>query len=313
MNKNIKICFMGTPHFGVNVLKRLIEEYTVSLVVTKRDSFTKKGKVIESDVKVFSRENNLNYIQPEDVNSKEVVDLIKSLDIDFIVTASFGVFLKLDILHSSKLGVINVHGSMLPKYRGAAPIQRAIENGDEYLGVSIMKTILKMDAGYIYSQDKIKLEESDNTETMMDKLSILGANLIVPVIDKLYNNEPIEVIHQEKDKVTFSHMIEPSESIIDFRDSATNIFNKIRAFYPDPSAYFIKDNVIYKIFDSRVVKDNSGALPGTVIDNNKALIIKCGKDSLSIKDIQPASKSRMDIKSFLNGRRDLFKVGSIIK
>ena len=313
MNKNIKICFMGTPHFGVNVLEKLAQEYAVSLVVTKRDSLTKKGKLIESDVKLYSANNGLKFIQPEDVNSLDVIELIKSLNIDFIVTASFGEFLKLDTLHSAKFGVINVHGSLLPKYRGAAPIQRAIEAGDEYLGVSIMKTILKMDAGYIYSQGKIKLEDDDTTESMMDKLSILGAELICPVIDKLYNGESIEVIHQNKDEVTYASMISPDESLIDFNDAATNIFNKIRAFYPEPITHFVKDGTIYKVFKSSVIKDNSDKAPGTIIQNEKALVIKCAKDALSILDIQPESKKRMDIKSFLNGRKELFKVDTLIE
>ena len=313
MNKNIKICFMGSPLFGKNVLKKLIEEFNVVLVVTQPDSYTKGGKVVvEQPVKILAKENNIPMFQPS--NIKTDYETIKNYDFDFIITAAYGQFIPQAVLDLPKIKILNVHGSLLPKYRGGAPIQRAIENGDEYLGVSIMETVLKMDAGDIYHQSLVKLEEDDNLDTMMNKLSIIGAIDVSDVIEKLYaDKDSIKPIHQDESLVTFSKNILKEEEYIDFNNPAIKVFNKIRSLNSNPVAKLMFNDKVYKVYTSRVIIDNSDSLPGTILSNKKELIIKCLDNAISIMLIQPAGKNVMDISNFLNGYRNNFIVGEIIK
>ena len=307
MNKNIRICFMGTPHFGKNVLEKLNEEYNVVLVVTQPDKKGKRGELIESEVKKYALEHNLELFQPESI--KDDYKKLEEYNLDFIITAAYGQFLPLNLLHIPHFPVLNVHGSLLPKYRGGAPIQRAIENGDEYLGVSVMRTILKMDAGSIYKQSQIKLEDTDTTESMMDKLSIQGREDLCEIINKFYAKEELTPVKQDESLATYSPNISKEEELLDFNEDALTLFNKIRAFYPGPLTYFKKDGLSYKVYSSEVVKDNSASKPGEIIENGKKLIIKCKNDALFIKEIQPQGKNRMDSLSFLNGKRSQFKLG----
>ena len=304
---------MGSPLFGKIVLEKLIENFNVVLVVTQPDSSSNGGRrIIEQPVKILAKERNIPIFQP--VNIKEDYSMMAEYDFDFIVTAAYGQFIPLDVLHLPKKLTLNVHGSLLPKYRGGAPIQRAIENGDEYLGVSIMRTILKMDAGVIYKQSKIKLEDDDNYQTMLIKLANKGALDLIEVIEKMYSNmDSITPIHQDISQVTFASNIQKNEEILRFSETATTLFNRIRAFNPNPLTYFTYNNQTYKVYSSTVVIDDSNILPGTIIDNKKSLIIKCQENALKILEIQPAGKQKMDITSFLNGYRNKFEIGSIIE
>ena len=175
-----------------------------------------------------------------------------------------------------------------------------------------MRTVLKMDAGSIYKQSMVKLEDSDTTLSMMDKLSLQGREDVCEIIDKLYVGEELNPIRQDESLVTYSPNISKEEELLDFNEDAKTLFNKIRAFYPDPLTYFKKDGVNYKVFSSEVVKDNSDKKPGEIIENGKKLIIKCKNDALFIKEIQPQGKNRMNSLSFLNGKRNQFKLGDIV-
>lgn len=311
MNKNIKICFMGTPHFGRVVLEKLNNEFDVVLVVTQTDSINKRGKILVPEVKTYALENGLSILQSEKI--KNDLDKLKEYEFDFIVTAAYGQFLPQSIIDLPKYKILNVHGSYLPSYRGSSPIQRAILNDERFIGVSIIETVKKMDAGDIYDRIKIPMEDSFNTKLMMDKLSNIGADMVINVINKIYNNEPINVIKQNEDEVTIAPLIEKSEELLDFSENSRYLFNKIRAFYDDPATYFIKDDTLYKVFQSESVDYKGDEINGTILSNNKELLIKCGKGALSIKEIQPSGKKRMDILSFLNGYKDKFKIGDVIK
>ncbi|MCB9498801.1 MAG: methionyl-tRNA formyltransferase [Bacillales bacterium] len=312
MNKKIKICFMGTPEFGANVLKKLIENYTVVLVVTQPDKKGKRGsELLFSPVKELALSYDLPIFQPEDIRND--FNMMKEYDFDFLVTAAYGQFIPLDVLHLAHFLTLNVHGSLLPKYRGGAPIQRAIEAGDKYLGVTIMRTILKMDAGVMFKQSKILLEDDDTFATMIEKLSKKGAEDLLEVIDKFYSGEEIEGIHQNVDEISFAYNIKKEECLLDFNSDALTLHNKIRAFNPNPLTFFNYKSESYKVYKSEVIENDDLVSPGTIIDNNKKLVIKCMKNALSIKEIQSPGKKAMDISSFLNGKRDLFKIGEIIR
>ncbi len=299
---------MGSPLFGRNVLEKIYEEYDVVLVVTQPDSYAKGGKVlIEQPVKIFAREHQIPIFQPEKI--KQDYEMMKEYEYDFIVTAAYGQFIPQAVLDLPKITTLNVHGSMLPKYRGGAPIQRAIENGDEYLGVSVMQTILKMDAGCVYKQSEIKLEDSDTTDSMMDKLSRKGALDLIEIIDKMYESkDSVPYFNQDPNLVTFSYNIQKEEEKLDFNQDSKTLFNKIRAFYSNPLTHLVFKEQKYKVYSSKCVDIESDTLPGTIIDNKKNLIIKCGNGALEILEIQPAGKSKMDSKSFLNGYRNKFQI-----
>ena len=306
MNKDIKICFMGTPTFGRIVLEKLIEEYSVVLVVSQPDSFTNgKRKQIIPEVKKLALEYNIPIFQPESI--KDDFSEILKYEFDFLVTASYGQFIPQAVLNLPRIMTLNVHGSNLPKYRGGAPIQRAIENGDEYLGVSIMKTVLKMDAGRVYHKSLIKLEDDDNYETMTKKLALKGREDLCQVIDMMFEGTIVPYTIQDIDEVTFAKNIKREEELLDFSLPAHKLFNKIRAFNPNPLTYFLHDDVMYKVYKSRIIKDDSNCHPNTILENDKTLIIKCGIDALEILEIKPQGKSKMDIKSFMNGYRTKFQ------
>ena len=309
MNKDIKICFMGTPEFALNVLEMLNDEYTVTLVVTQPDRRGKR-KIEESPVKKYAISRNLSLIQPEHI--KEAFDEISKYEFDFLVTAAYGQIIPLSIIHLAKIRALNVHGSLLPKGRGGAPIQRAIMDGEEYTGVSIMRVVQKMDAGCVYAKRKIKIEDSDTTDSLMEKLSEIGSRELKEVIDMMYSKEEIHPLIQNEDEVTFTPVIKKEEELIDFSWSARKVFDRIRALYSDPLAKFVHDGITYTIYSSEVVEYKGSEKPGTIIDSSKKLIIKCGDMAISILEIQSPGKKRMNISDFLNGSRRLFEKGTLI-
>ena len=302
---------MGTPEFGRNVLKKLIENYTVVLVVTQPDKKGKRGsELLFSPVKQLALSYNLPIFQPEDIRND--FEKMKEYDFDFLVTAAYGQFIPLDVLHLAHFITLNVHGSLLPKYRGGAPIQRAIEAGDKYLGVTIMRTILKMDAGVMFKQSQVLLEDDDTFGTVIDKLSKKGAEDLIEIIDRFYKGEEIEGIHQNVDEISFAYNIKKEECLLDFNCDAKVLHNKVRAFNPNPLTFFNYKGESYKVYKTEVIEIDDDKASGTIIENNKSLVIKCEKNALSIKEIQAPGKKVMDISAFLNGKQDLFKIGEII-
>lgn len=306
MNKSIKIIFMGTPVFGEIVLEKLINEFSVVLVVTQPDKRGKRGNSLTfSPVKELALKHNIPIFQPESI--KEDNELIMNISCDFIVTAAYGQFIPNKILKHPLYKTLNVHGSLLPKYRGGAPIQRAIMDGDKVLGVSIMETVLKMDSGNIYTQNEVLLNDDDTTSSMMEKLALIGSNSLVTVINNIVSDN-IESIPQDEALATYSPNIEKSEEIIDFNKDATIIHNQIRALYDNPIARFNHNSVIYKVYRSKVIENDNDIEAGTIISNDKELIIKCGVNAISILKIQSPGKNVLDIEDFLNGKRKEFKL-----
>lgn len=311
MNKNIKICFMGSPKFGRIVLEKLDELYNVVLVVTQPDSTSNGGRKVNiPEVKKYAIEHNIECFQSENIKLDH--SRMEEVEFDFLITAAYGQFIPKSVLSLPKIKVLNVHGSELPKYRGGAPIERAIENGEEYLGVSIMETISKMDAGVVYKTSLIKNEIDDNYGTMSDKLAYKGREDLVEIIDKMYLDKDIPYTIQNEDEVTFAPNITKEEQLLDFNNEAIILFNKIRAFNPSPICYFVHDGIKYKVYSSKVISDNSDNEVGIIINNDKELVIKCKNSALSINEIQKEGKSTTDIKSFLNGNKNLFIKGSKI-
>lgn len=302
-----KIVFMGTPEFSVPILEALIKDPALEIVavVTQPDrKVGRKRKLTAPPVKKLALKHDLLVLQPEKLSASKEMEEIINLKADLIVTAAYGQYLPTKLLKAPKYHSINVHASLLPKYRGAAPIHYALLKGEEKTGVTIMYMEKEMDAGNIISQAEIKIEDSDDTGSLFEKLSILGRDLLIETLPKIFagNNESIP---QDQSKVTFSPMISKEEEKINWENTATDIYNHIRALRPAPGAYTILDGDRFKIWDAKVVGEKSSVNPGEIVEVDKDhLWVATGKGQVvSLLSVQPSGKKRLNIEDYLSGSK----------
>ncbi|ATZ18093.1 methionyl-tRNA formyltransferase [Mesoplasma melaleucae] len=307
----IKVIFCGTPQIGADILTALTEMSNVEIVLVISQSDRPVGRKKElktTPVKEVAIQNNLNIIQP--IKISEAYEQIAQIKCDFIVTCAYGQFVPTKILELPKIDSINIHGSLLPKYRGGAPIQYAIKNGDSKTGISIMKMVKKMDAGDYYIQESIAIEDHDDTGSMFEKLAILGKKMIKENLIKIYNNELVPIA-QDEDKVTFSKNITTEEERINWNDSAINIWNHVRSLSPWPIAHTFKGEERYKIQKVKVLDSSDlTKAPGTIIDiNQNGIIVQTKDKQIEILLIQKPGKKMIEASSYkLHSLSDL-KVG----
>ena len=303
----MKIVFMGTPSFSVPVLEGLNEKYEIDLVITKHDRIEgRKRELIPTKVKEKALELGLKIFETD--NIKEDYLNIET-DADVLVTAAFGEFVPTKFLSKFKY-CINVHGSLLPKRRGGAPIQRSIIEGDAETGVTIMEMVKKMDAGRIYAKRSIPILDSDNNTSMFEKLSYIGRDLLLETIEDIYNGKNGGV-PQNEDEVTISYNLTKEEEEFNFNLDSRTIFNKIRGLSHEPGAYFIYNDIRFKVYEAKIVEGYDG-VPGEIVETNKHLIIKTLTDSIELLCIQQFGKKEMKVKDYLNGQR-IFVKGEVIK
>lgn len=297
----LKIVFMGTPKFSVPILEALIEKYEVIGVVTQPDKkIGRKQEIVYSPVKECALEHNIPIFQPIKIRT-EYEDIMK-LNPDLIVTAAYGQLVGMKLLNSPKYRSINVHASLLPKYRGGAPIHEAIKNGESKTGVTIMYMEKEMDAGDILGVREVPINDEDNCETMFEKLSIVGRNLLLEVIPKLINNE-ITPLKQKHSDATFAYNITKEEEKLDFTKTSREVFNHIRAYNPAPVAYMELGNEQIKVFSSKVSDVTHNEIPGTILKATKqGFLVACGNGTtIEILEVQPSGKRRMKANDFANG------------
>ena len=297
----LKIIFMGTPEFSVPILEALHNKYEVVAVVTQPDKEVGRHRVLTpTPVKKYAVEHDLTVYQPEHIK-EEYENLIK-LNADLIVTAAYGQFVGTKLLHSPKYKSINCHASLLPKYRGGAPIHQAIKDGCDYTGVSIMYMEKKMDAGDVINTVKVKIEDTDNCGTMFEKLSFAARDLLMETIPLLIEGK-INPVKQDESEATFAYNIANEEKVLDFNKTARCVFNHIRAYNPNPIAYFELKGDQIKVFDSALVDEVTTESPGTILLHKKnRLMIACGEGTvLELLTIQPAGKKVMSARDFING------------
>ena len=267
--KDLKVIFMGTPLFAVPVLEYLIKNTNLVLVITKKDTYEGRKRVLTySPVKKCALENNIGKIVPE------------------------------CILSIPKLGCINIHASLLPKYRGASPIQSAILNGETKTGVTIMYMDKGMDTGNIISMESINIDDNDNLETLSNKLSILGAKLLEKTLPLIVKREN-ESIPQNDEEATYVGLITREDEKINFNKDGKDIINQIRAFAPSPYANFILNDKEIKVCKASFIKKNSEV--GKVYASKNNLEIGCKDGVISLEIVKPMGKNEMNIKAFLNG------------
>ena len=311
-----KIVFMGTPKFAVPVLEMLIEKYGVDLVITQPDKKVGRKKVLTAPpVKVIAEEKGIKVLQPEKIsNDENVLAELKELNPDIIITAAYGQLVPESILEIPKYKCINVHGSLLPKLRGGAPIQYSILEDHGKTGITIMYMVKKLDAGDMISKVEVDILDSDNYESLHDKLSIAGRDLLKETLPNIFTGN-IAPEKQDDSLATFARKILREDEKIDWNKSAREIFNQVRALDPTPGAFTYLDEDILKIWSSEVVEleeNYSAEKVGTIIKQDKKHIyILCGENTvLKVKELQISGKKRMPVVNFLSNKKDY--VGTIL-
>ena len=268
---------------------------------------------IIAPVKEVTLEHNISLLQPQKI--KEIYSKIKELKPDIIITAAYGQVIPKNILNIPKFGCINIHGSLLPKYRGASPIQYAILNGDDETGITIIEMNEKMDEGAIISQKDIKIENTDTASSLHDKLSNLSANLLLETLPKIFEKK-IEYITQDHNKATYTKILKKENGKIDWKKNANEIENMIRAFYPWPGTYseFSPTSPVkgilnlefrikrLKIIKAKILETKNNLEPGIILETkDKNLAVKCNKNALILEKVQPEGKNIMSGQEFLRG------------
>lgn len=298
--KKINVVFMGTPIFAKIILEKLIKEYNVVLVVSQPDKEkNKKGIPLETPTKILAKENNIDVFQP--LNIKEEYKEILKYNPDIIITCAYGQIIPKKLLEYPKLGCINVHGSILPKLRGGAPIHWAIINGETETGITIMYMDEKMDAGDIISQRKISILPDDNLDSLYKKMAVLGSELLIDTLPDIINGKNKRIKQDEK-LVTFGYNIKKEDEKIDFNKSAKDVVNLIRGLSTFPGAYCLLENKRMKIYNAKLLEENRNGKVGEIVDiSSKGLVVNCKDYKILITDIKLEGKKRCLVKDFVNG------------
>lgn len=311
MLKELKVVFMGTPVFSVNILNMLIVNTNVIGVVTQPDKIVGRKREIEySPIKKLALENNIEVLQP--VKIKEEYEDILKLKPDIIITCAYGQIIPKELLMYPKYGCINVHASLLPKLRGGAPIHHAIIDGYKETGITIMYMDTLMDSGDIITQESIEITNDMTYDILHDKLSIMGSNLLLKTLPDIINNN-INRIKQDVNEVTFGYNIQREEELLDFNLTKEEIDRKVRGLSSIPGSYFLLDNKIIKVYKSEIIEDNSfkDSINGEIVKTDKqSFYVKTINGLIRILEIKPEGKNRMTVNNFLNGNKNI--IGKVI-
>ena len=302
------VVFMGTPEFAVSTLEAITKSsYKIACIYTQPPKKSNRGQKLNfSAVHKFAKNLKLIIRSPKNLNTEEEFDFIKKINPDIVVVVAYGQLISKKILNIPKEGFINIHASLLPKWRGAAPIQRSIMNSDKETGISIMKILEELDAGPVMRKIKVKINESVTAEELSKNLSKISSELIIEVLDDIFNKK-LKFIEQDHKLATYAKKIKKSEGQINWNESAKKILAKINGLNPNPGAWFIYKDTRYKIWKAKITEKNGST--GTILDNK--FTIGCGDKSLEIVEIQKEGKNKLQLKNFLTGIN--FKQGDDIK
>jgi methionyl-tRNA formyltransferase len=313
----MKVAFFGTPQFAVPALEKLLNsKHRIVCVVTQPDKSAGRGKPVTAPpVKQFAVKHNIPVLQPEKI-SRDVTQL-KSYGPDIIVTCAFGQILRQSVLDAAPHGVINVHGSLLPKYRGAAPIQWAVINGEKITGVTIAQTELGLDCGAIIEQTETEIGGTETAGELFNRLSLLGADLLLTALDKIESGTAT-FIPQDESAVTLAPMLDKNMARIDWAKSAAEISNLVRGLNPWPMAYFMLNDAAVRVlraaevqttsFDTPAVQNTAGAVVHA--SGKFGLFVQCGDGIVKIEELQFPNKKAMSAAECLNGKS--IAVGTVL-
>ena len=293
----MKIVFMGTPDFAVKALEALAAKHEVVCVYTRAPQEAGRGKKLtKSPVHEFAEAHGIMVRTPKTFRNEEAQAELKALDADISIVAAYGLILPQAVIEAFPMGCINIHGSLLPRWRGAAPIQRAIEAGDKESGITIMKVVEKLDAGDMLLKGSVPITADTTGETLHDDMADLGAKLIMAALDDWPN---LKAEPQDEALVTYAAKIDKAESRLDFSQPAEVLERKIRAFNPYPAVFFEYDGERYKILRATVVE--AVGKPGQILVGDERLVIACGDKALEVMEIQRQGKKKMPTAELLRG------------
>jgi methionyl-tRNA formyltransferase len=301
----LRIVFMGTPAFAVPSLNELaLAGHEVVAVVTRPDKPRGRGLATTmSEVKAAALSHDLPVLEPVKLKDEDFIKTLKGLAPDFIVVVAYGKILPESVLDIPKKGCVNLHASLLPKFRGAAPINWAIINGEKETGVSVMLMDRGMDTGPVLMKEKVGINDDDTAGTLSPRLSTLGAGLLCRAI-ALYAEDKIKPVPQDERLATYAPILKKEDGLVDWGKSAAEISNLVRGLYPWPGAYTRWQGKLLKIHGCRVktVLDGDGH-PGTVVDVSEGICVRCGSGVVEVTEVQPENKKRMAAREFVSGYR----------
>ena len=311
----MKILFMGTPDFAVFSLKAIVEsgKHEICGVVTQPDKPKGRGyAMLPPPVKVYAEEKGLDVYQPATLRDESFATRLSELDPEIIVVVAYGKILPLNVIDYPKYGCVNVHGSLLPEYRGAAPMQRAIIDGKAVTGITTMYMAEGLDTGDMLLKSELKIEDSDNFETIHDKLGALGASLILDTLDALADGTA-KRIPQDDSMSTYAAKITKEDCLLDFSKDARTIHNLIRGLSPIPLSFtHTPDGKLLKVIEARINEETSeNTTVGEVISLDGGITVACGKGSVTLLRVLPEGKPRMNASDFIRGRK--IAIGDILK
>ena len=312
---SLRVIFAGTPDFAASALNALIEsDHEIVAVYTQPDRPAGRGRKLRaSPVKEVALKNDIPVLQPENLKETETQNVLRAFNADVMVVAAYGLILPQVVLDIPRLGCLNIHASLLPRWRGAAPIQRAIAAGDKESGITIMQMNAGLDTGDILQLFTCPITAEDSGGDLHDRLAAIGANAIVEILNNLNSNK-LKPVVQDDSLATYAHKLDKKEALINWQSSSTEIERLIRAFNPWPVAFTYINDKTLRIWQAQALAENSDLEAGTIIAcDKKGIDISCGKGTLRLLKLQPSGSKAMDVASFMNGHAKQLPVGSILK
>ncbi|MCW8901322.1 MAG: methionyl-tRNA formyltransferase [Gammaproteobacteria bacterium] len=316
---SLRIIFAGTPDFAASSLTALLNtEHKIVAVYTQPDRPAGRGRKLRaSPVKDVALKNDIPVFQPENLKDSEAQDVLRSFDADVMVVAAYGLILPQAVLDIPRLGCLNIHASLLPRWRGAAPIQRAIAAGDTESGITIMQMNAGLDTGDILQLFSCPITEKDTGGDLHDRLAEIGATAILETLNNLESGK-LKPVAQDDALATYAHKLDKKEAQINWQNSAIEIERLIRAFNPWPVAYTQFEDKTLRIWQAQVLTLDSNikanSKPGTVIScDKKGIDVSCGEGTLRILNLQPSGSKAMDVAAFMNGHAKQLPAGSLLQ
>ncbi|MBZ4663823.1 MAG: methionyl-tRNA formyltransferase [Caloramator sp.] len=309
----MKVVFMGTPDFAVPTLKKLIEKHEVIAIFTQPDKPKGRGQKVQySPVKEVALEHNIPVYQPSKIRKEvEYIEELKKLNPDVCVVVAYGQILPKEVLDIPKYGCINVHASLLPELRGAAPINWSIINGNRITGITTMMMDVGLDTGDMLLKREVEILDTDTAGSLHDKLMIVGAELLIETLEKIEKGE-VTPEKQDDSKATYAPMMDKELGHINWDKNAREVFNLIRGVTPWPSAYFYYDDIMIKVWRCELIEGEKNDVAGKIVDVSKdGVKVTCREGIIVLKEIQKQGSKRMDIATFLNGNS--LEVGKLLK
>ena len=311
---SLRVIFAGTPDFAASALTALIEsDHEVVAIYTQPDRPAGRGRKLRaSPVKEVALKHDIPVLQPENLKEPEAQDALRAFNADVMVVAAYGLILPQVVLDIPRLGCLNIHASLLPRWRGAAPIQRAIAAGDKESGITIMQMNAGLDTGDILQLFPCPITAEDNGGDLHDRLATIGANAIVKILNDLESNK-LKLTKQDDSLATYAHKLDKKEALINWQSSASEIERLIRAFNPWPVAFTNINDKTLRIWQAQALTENSDLKAGTIIAcDKKGIDICCGEGTLRLLKLQPSGSKAMDVASFMNGHAKQLPVGSLL-